>query len=179
MKSCKAGSKKFAKRVRSCSGKMKCVKYGDKSMTIKKHLPGRKKSFCARHKCHTKTDPATPGYQSCKKWSCKTGKKCGSHAKRKTSSTRIKSAKKKTTTMKKNTRKKSTGKKTARKSTKKNKQKKASKKPRRRSPTSKSTSTGKKYVSASGRKYTKCWTGYKRAGWKMKNGRRVPNCVKS
>ena len=42
-------------------------------MTIKKHKPARKKSFCARHKCSQKTNKATPGYQSCKKWNCKTG----------------------------------------------------------------------------------------------------------
>ena len=41
------------------------------------------------------------------------------------------------------------------------------------------SSTGKAYRSQSGRVYTSCWSGYKRAGWKMKNGRRVPNCVKA
>ena len=39
-------------------------------MTIKKDIPARKKSFCARHRCSQKHDPATAGYQSCKKWEC-------------------------------------------------------------------------------------------------------------
>ena len=78
MRDCSAGKKKFASRVRGCDGRFKCVRYGDRSMTIKKHIPARKKSFCARHRCKQKTDPATPGYQSCKKWACKTGKRCAS-----------------------------------------------------------------------------------------------------
>lgn len=59
---------KFAKLVNG-----KCVRFGDPHMTIKKDQPGRKRSFCARHQCTKKTDPATPGYQSCKKWNCQTG----------------------------------------------------------------------------------------------------------
>lgn len=51
----------------------KCVRFGDPHMTIKKDQPGRKRSFCARHRCSQKRDKATPGYQSCKKWSCSTG----------------------------------------------------------------------------------------------------------
>ena len=62
-------NKKFAKRVFG-----KCIRFGDPNMTIKKDKPGRKKSFCARHICSKKKDPQTPGYQSCKKWNCKTGK---------------------------------------------------------------------------------------------------------
>jgi len=38
--------------VRGLDGKMHCVRYGDPNMTIKKHRPGRKRSFCARHRCH-------------------------------------------------------------------------------------------------------------------------------
>ena len=52
---------------------IKLVRFGDPNMTIKKHLPGRKKSFCARHRCSQKRNKATPGYQSCKKWGCRTG----------------------------------------------------------------------------------------------------------
>ena len=73
---CTRGSKKSAKRVRNCKGNFVCVRYGDPSMSIKKHIPSRKKSFCARHKCSLKRDPGTPGYQSCKAWNCKTGKVC-------------------------------------------------------------------------------------------------------
>ena len=67
-KKCSRGNKKFAKVVNG-----KCIRFGDPNMTIKKNQPGRKKSFCARHRCSKKTDPATAGYQSCKKWSCSTG----------------------------------------------------------------------------------------------------------
>ena len=66
VKKCSPGNKKFAKIVNG-----KCIRFGDPNMTIKKHLPGRKKSFCARHKCSEKRDKATPGYQSCLKWNCK------------------------------------------------------------------------------------------------------------
>lgn len=65
---CRPGkNKKFAKLVNG-----KCVRFGDPNMTIKKQNPKRKKSFCARHQCHTKRDPTKPGYQSCKKWNCRT-----------------------------------------------------------------------------------------------------------
>ena len=126
MPACTPGTKKKAKRVKNCNNKYVCVRYGSKDMSIKKHIPSRKKSFCARHKCYKKTDPATPGYQSCKAWNCKTGRAC-SNTRRRTNT--------------------------------------------RRRP-------NKTYVSKSGRKYTNCWSGYKRSGWKTKNGRRVPNCVK-
>jgi hypothetical protein len=66
-KECKPGKKKFAKMVNG-----KCVRFGDRSMTIKKNIPARKRSFCARHKCRQKCNRATPGYQSCKKWDCVT-----------------------------------------------------------------------------------------------------------
>ena len=69
-RSCVPGpNKKFAKRVDG-----KCVRFGDPNMTIKKNKPGRKKSFCARHRCSQKTKRATPGYQSCKKWNCRVGR---------------------------------------------------------------------------------------------------------
>ncbi len=62
---CRPGSKKFAKVVNG-----RCIRFGDRSMTIKKGQPGRKRSFCARHRCRLKRDPATAGFQSCKKWGC-------------------------------------------------------------------------------------------------------------
>ncbi len=61
-------NKKFAKVVNG-----KCIRFGDPNMTIKKTNPKRRKAFCSRHACHKKTDPATAGYQSCKKWNCRTG----------------------------------------------------------------------------------------------------------
>ena len=68
-RSCSPGrNKKFAKMVNG-----KCIRFGDPNMTIKKHKPGRKRSFCARHRCSQKRNKATPGYQSCKKWNCRTG----------------------------------------------------------------------------------------------------------
>jgi hypothetical protein len=49
-------------------GKAKKVNFGDKNMTIKKHIPGRRKNFRARHNCDTATDKTTPRYWSCKAW---------------------------------------------------------------------------------------------------------------
>ena len=46
----------------------KKVNYGDKDMTIKKHIPERRKSFRARHNCDTAKDKKTPRYWSCKAW---------------------------------------------------------------------------------------------------------------
>lgn len=79
---CTPGRRKAAKRVKNCDGKFVCVRYGDPSMTIKKHIESRKRSFCARHRCASKTDPATPGYQSCKAWDCKTGTQCAGSRRR-------------------------------------------------------------------------------------------------
>jgi hypothetical protein len=149
---CTPGSKKFAKRVKACNGEMKCIKFGDKTMSIKKHISSNKKSFCARHKCHEKREKATPGYQSCKKWNCKVG----SCSKRKTTITQHKIKNPKTGRMVLRTS-------TIGKSILKRKSQ---------------ASRNKTYTSKSGRKYSKCWSGYKRHGWKTKNGRRVPNCVK-
>lgn len=100
---CSPGSKKFAKRVKSCDGSIKCIKFGDKNMTIKKHLPSRKKSFCARHKCNLKNEPATPGYQSCKKWNCKVGscrklRKSPTKTRRSATKTRSSNSRRKSTT---------------------------------------------------------------------------------
>lgn len=89
-KKCVPGpNKKFAKIV---SGK--CIRFGDPNMTIKKHKPKRKKSFCARHQCSQKNDPQTPGYQSCKKWNCKTGRISGGGKKKSRKKRRKKSGKK-------------------------------------------------------------------------------------
>lgn len=140
-KTCSSRGKKSAKRVRGCDGRYVCVRYGDKNMTIKKHIPSRKKSFCARHRCLSKTNPATPGYQSCKAWNCKVGKHCSRRS-------TYRGVKKRT-------------------------------KPKSNKPKSQRKSrTRRTYTSASGRKYSRCWKGYKRSGYKLKNGRRVPNCVK-
>jgi hypothetical protein len=58
--------KKFAVYVRSSSGKIKKVRFGDPNMKIRASNPARRKSFAARHKCSEKKDRTTPGYWSCR-----------------------------------------------------------------------------------------------------------------
>lgn len=58
--------KKFAVYVRSNSGKIKKVRFGDPNMKIRASNPARRKSFVARHKCSEKKDRTTPGYWSCR-----------------------------------------------------------------------------------------------------------------
>ena len=65
-KKCTKGKKKIAKVVNG-----KCIRYGQPGMSIKKHIPKRKRSFCARHRCQSKRKKDTPGYQSCLAWDCK------------------------------------------------------------------------------------------------------------
>ena len=62
------GSKKFV--VRACSGgKSKTIRFGDPKMTIKKSIPGRRKSFRARHRCDSNPpSKMTARYWSCRKW---------------------------------------------------------------------------------------------------------------
>lgn len=50
------------------TGNVKKVNFGDPDMKIKKHIPARRKSFRARHKCDTAKDKTTARYWSCKKW---------------------------------------------------------------------------------------------------------------
>ena len=61
-------SKKF--RVRACqNGKSKTIRFGDPKMTIKKSIPGRRKSFRARHRCDSNPpSKMTARYWSCRKW---------------------------------------------------------------------------------------------------------------
>jgi hypothetical protein len=59
--------KKFV--VKACeSGQEKIVRFGDPNMQIKKHIPERRKSFRARHKCDQKNTKLSARYWSCKKW---------------------------------------------------------------------------------------------------------------
>ena len=161
---CRPGTKKSSKLVRDCSGKMRCVRYGQKGVSIKKHIPRNKKSFCARHRCSTKSDVGTPGYWSCKAWDCKTARRCS----------------KSRATSKSKPKKTNNAKPPKSKSTKSSKSLIKVKTSRaKRSRVRASQSKPKVYVSASGKRYSRCWKGYKRSGWKMKNGRRVPNCVKA
>ena len=78
-------------------------------------------------------------------------------------------------TVKKSTTKKTVKKSTTKKTVKKSTIKKTVKKSTTKKPIQKYS---KAYVSVSGKRYSKCWPGYKQVGWKMKNGRRVPNCIK-
>lgn len=49
-------------------GVAKKVNFGDKNMTIKKHIKDRKKSFNARHNCDNPGPKDKPRYWSCKAW---------------------------------------------------------------------------------------------------------------
>jgi hypothetical protein len=57
--------KKFAVYVKTSSGKIKKVRFGDPNLKIKNNNEKRAKSFRARHKCSEKKDRTTPGYWSC------------------------------------------------------------------------------------------------------------------
>ena len=49
-------------------GKAKKVEFGDPNMTIKKHIPARRKSFRARHNCDSPGPKDKAKYWSCKAW---------------------------------------------------------------------------------------------------------------
>lgn len=61
--------KKFAVYVKSPSGRIKKVRFGDPNLTIKNNNPARAKSFRARHKCSEKKDRTKAGY-----WACRIGR---------------------------------------------------------------------------------------------------------
>lgn len=50
------------------TGNVKKVNFGDKNMTIKKNIPGRRKSFRARHNCDNPGPKTKARYWSCKAW---------------------------------------------------------------------------------------------------------------
>ena len=59
-------SKTFA--VLAKQGKqVKLIRYGDPNLSIKKSMPGRRKSFRARHRC----DTSPPSKLTARFWSCK------------------------------------------------------------------------------------------------------------
>lgn len=62
------GPKKFSVYVKNKKGNAVKVNFGDPNMKIKKSIPGRRKSFRARHKCHTAKDRTSARYWSCKSW---------------------------------------------------------------------------------------------------------------
>lgn len=62
------GPKKFKVYVRTPSGTIKTVRFGDSKasgLSIKNNNPARAKSFRARHKCSEKKDRTKAGYWSC------------------------------------------------------------------------------------------------------------------
>ena len=63
------GSKKFAVYVKSKSGGIKKVSFGDPNLRVRNKNKGAAKSFRARHKCDQKKDRTTAGY-----WSCNVGR---------------------------------------------------------------------------------------------------------
>ena len=64
-----SGPKKFSVYVKDPkSGNVRKISFGDPKMKIKKSIPGRRKSFRARHKCHTAKDRTTARYWSCRAW---------------------------------------------------------------------------------------------------------------
>ena len=63
------GPKKFAVYVKSKSGGVKKVTFGDPKLKVKNANKKAAKSFRARHKCSEKKDRTTAGY-----WSCNVGR---------------------------------------------------------------------------------------------------------
>jgi hypothetical protein len=61
--------KKFAVYVKSPTGRIKKVRFGDPNLTVKNNNPARAKSFRARHKCSEKKDRMKAGY-----WACRIGR---------------------------------------------------------------------------------------------------------
>jgi hypothetical protein len=66
MKGDVAKSKVFVKDP--STGNVKKVNFGDPNMTIKKHIPARRKSFRARHNCDDPGPKTKARYWSCKAW---------------------------------------------------------------------------------------------------------------
>jgi hypothetical protein len=62
-------NKKFAVYVKTPSGRVKKVRFGDPNLKIKNNNPARAKSFRARHKCSEKKDRTKAGY-----WACRIGR---------------------------------------------------------------------------------------------------------
>lgn len=50
------------------TGNVKKVNFGDKNMKIKKNIPGRRKSFRARHNCSNPGPKTKARYWSCRAW---------------------------------------------------------------------------------------------------------------
>ena len=60
--------KKSKVYVKNEKGNVVKVEFGDPNMTIKKHIPARRKSFRARHNCDNPGPKWKARYWSCKAW---------------------------------------------------------------------------------------------------------------
>jgi hypothetical protein len=61
-------AKKFKVYVKNDKGNVVKVNFGDPNMRIRKSNPARRRSFRARHRCHTAKDRTSARYWSCRKW---------------------------------------------------------------------------------------------------------------
>ena len=59
------GPKKFAVYVKTPSGNVKIVRFGDPNLRVRNNNAGARKSFRARHKCDQKKDKTKAGYWAC------------------------------------------------------------------------------------------------------------------
>ena len=60
--------KKFKVYVKNDKGNVVKVNFGDPNMKIKKHIPGRRASFRARHNCDNPGPKTKARYWSCRAW---------------------------------------------------------------------------------------------------------------
>lgn len=60
--------KKSKVYVKKPNGKVVKVNFGDKNLSIKKHIPGRRKNFRARHNCDNPGPRWKARYWSCRAW---------------------------------------------------------------------------------------------------------------
>jgi hypothetical protein len=60
--------KKSKVYVRKPNGNVVKVNFGDKKLSIKKHIPGRRKNFRARHNCDNPGPRTKARYWSCRAW---------------------------------------------------------------------------------------------------------------
>ena len=64
----KGDVKKSKVYVKNAKGNVVKVNFGDPNMKIKKHIPGRRKNFRARHNCDNPGPKWKARYWSCKAW---------------------------------------------------------------------------------------------------------------
>lgn len=62
------GPKKRAVYVKNAKGNVVKVNFGQKGVAIKKHLPGHRKSYRARHHCENPGPRWKANYWSCRAW---------------------------------------------------------------------------------------------------------------